>query len=158
MGTRHQQVVINKEGTRKVSQYGQWDGYPDGQGLGILRFLRNNDLEKYQTELEKLREITQEEIDIVNSDSNWVKNYPYLSRDCGSELHKLILKGEVRFVRFVSDKEAQDRCEGFYTIDFSTNSFRVEYYDFDVTFSLTELPDEETYLNHFKYKDEDSSN
>lgn len=35
MGTRHQQRVINKEGVVKVSQYGQWDGYPEGQDTGL---------------------------------------------------------------------------------------------------------------------------
>jgi hypothetical protein len=38
MGTRHLiKVIYNKE--TKVAQYGQWDGYPDGQGLTILNFL-----------------------------------------------------------------------------------------------------------------------
>ena len=38
MGTRHLTcVVLNNE--YKVAQYGQWDGYPSGQGLDILNFL-----------------------------------------------------------------------------------------------------------------------
>jgi hypothetical protein len=32
MGTRHRQTVITKEGEQRISQYGQWDGYPSCQG------------------------------------------------------------------------------------------------------------------------------
>jgi hypothetical protein len=38
MGTRNLTMVINK-GETKVAQYGQWDGYPSGQGANILNFL-----------------------------------------------------------------------------------------------------------------------
>jgi len=39
MGTRNLTMVINK-GKTKVAQYGQWDGYPSGQGATILEFLK----------------------------------------------------------------------------------------------------------------------
>jgi len=39
MGTRNLTMVISK-GETKVAQYGQWDGYPSGQGVTILKFLR----------------------------------------------------------------------------------------------------------------------
>jgi hypothetical protein len=38
MGTRNLTMVISK-GETKVAQYGQWDGYPSGQGATILNFL-----------------------------------------------------------------------------------------------------------------------
>jgi hypothetical protein len=38
MGTRNLTLVYYK-GQYRIIQYGQWDGYPDGQGLTILRFL-----------------------------------------------------------------------------------------------------------------------
>lgn len=38
MGTRHLiEVVV--DGQIKVAQYGQWDGYPSGQGVDVLKFL-----------------------------------------------------------------------------------------------------------------------
>jgi hypothetical protein len=39
MGTRNLTMVISK-GETKVAQYGQWDGYPSGQGLNVLSFAR----------------------------------------------------------------------------------------------------------------------
>ena len=40
MGTRHMIAVVNN-GKYRVAQYGQWDGYPSGQGVGVLGFLTN---------------------------------------------------------------------------------------------------------------------
>jgi hypothetical protein len=39
MGTRNLTRVIC-DGKTKVAQYGQWDGYPEGQGKTVLNFLR----------------------------------------------------------------------------------------------------------------------
>ena len=39
MGTRHL-IFIQLNGEYKLSQYGQWDGYLEGQGLDVLNFLR----------------------------------------------------------------------------------------------------------------------
>lgn len=38
MGTRNLTCVV-LDGEYKVAQYGQWDGYPEGQGRTILEFL-----------------------------------------------------------------------------------------------------------------------
>ncbi len=43
MGTRNLTLVKDKEGKTKVAQYGQWDGYPEGQGSTILNFIRSKD-------------------------------------------------------------------------------------------------------------------
>lgn len=40
MGTRHLTAVF-VDGEYKVAQYGQWDGYPEGQGLTCLEFARS---------------------------------------------------------------------------------------------------------------------
>ena len=62
MGTRHRQSVITKDGDLKIQQYGQWDGYPEGQGKDILNYLKNGDLEKYQENLNKIPLINDEQI------------------------------------------------------------------------------------------------
>lgn len=38
MGTRHL-ICVFFQGKWVVAQYGQWDGYPEGQGVKIYRFL-----------------------------------------------------------------------------------------------------------------------
>jgi len=153
MGTRHSQSVITKEGDLKIQQYGQWDGYPEAQGVDILDYLKNGDLKKYQANLENVPLISNDQVEAVNKDENWAGNYPYLSRDCGSKIHQMIEDGVVEFVQHTSLEECKKWCEGFYTIDFSKNVFITEYYDKRVEVDLDNLPSKEEYLE--KFKDED---
>ena len=146
MGTRHHQKVINKRGELKVSQYGQWDGYPDGQGVEILDYLKQGNLDKYQEELDKLHLITDEESKIVDADPKWQENYPYMGRDCGSKIHQMIEDGEVKFVQFIDDEEAKRWCQGFYTIDFQQNKFIAEFNGVIREYSLSDLPTDEQFL------------
>ena len=146
MGTKHHQKVINKRGELKVSQYGKWDGYPNGQGFDILNYLRRGNLDKYQEELDKLHLITDEEVKIVVTDPKWQENYPYMSRDCGSKIHQMIEDGEVKFVQFIDDEEAKRWCQGFYTIDFQQNKFIAEFNGVIREYSLSDLPTDEQFL------------
>lgn len=50
MGTRHLIIVVSQQEV-KVAQYGQWDGYPDGQGKRILTFLRKAKLGRFAKKL-----------------------------------------------------------------------------------------------------------
>jgi len=146
MGTRGHQKVINKKGELKISQYNQWDSYPSGQGVDILGYLREGNLDKYQKELDKIRQITDEEAKVVDADSEWKMNYPYLSRDCGSKIHQMIEDGKVKFVQFIDDEEAISWCEGFYTIDFQQNKFVADYHGITREYSLDDLPTDEQFL------------
>ena len=146
MGTRHHQKVISKSGELKVSQYGQWDGYPSGQGIEILTFLRDNNITKYSEEIDKIRLITDSEIKEVEQDKNWPDNYPHLSRDCGSRIHGLILNGEVPSVDFIDDAEANQWCAAFYVIDLQKMVFTSFYGDESITYKLDGLPTEDEYL------------
>lgn len=146
MGTRHLQTVITKNGEVKIKQYGQWDGYPSGQGLEILQYLREANLEFYQEELEKIHEITQEQLNVINQldEKAWKPAFPYLSRDCGYKIHHMIEAGEVRFVNLCKDGDLW--CEGFYTINFQDNTFTSVYHENMAVFNLDELPTDEEYL------------
>lgn len=65
MGTRNLTMVIQKEET-KVAQYGQWDGYPSGQGATIVAFLLanlGNNLEKFRAAVAECSWLTEEEND-----------------------------------------------------------------------------------------------
>lgn len=155
MGTRHRQAVINKAGELKIQQYGQWDGYPDGQGKDILAYLRNGNLDKYQEELDKVNLITEEQSKDVEADENWEINYPYMSRDCGSDIHQMVEDGSVKFVAHIDEDEAKKWCEGFYTIDFQKGLFITEYYNHKVELKLDSLPTEDEYVEMFIEEDED---
>lgn len=55
MGTRNLTMVIQDHET-KIAQYGQWDGYPEGQGLTILSFLEEKEnMQKLKELLSKIR-------------------------------------------------------------------------------------------------------
>ncbi|KAH0393586.1 hypothetical protein KCU89_g12258, partial [Aureobasidium melanogenum] len=49
MGTRNLTLVYYN-GQYRIVQYGQWDGFPDGQGLNVLSFLLDS------TNIRKLEE------------------------------------------------------------------------------------------------------
>lgn len=65
MGTRNL-TIVKLDGEYKVAQYGQWDGYPGGQGLRCLSFLRLlMDPEKFKAAVRNCRFGTQEEIHAI---------------------------------------------------------------------------------------------
>lgn len=146
MATKHLQTVIDKNGVKRVSQYGQWDGYPAWQGKNILSFLRYAALGRYQKELMKIREVTIKEAKRLNNLKNPYKKYPYLSRDCGSKIHQMILNGEVKFVVSRDEQEERGNCDAFYTIDFSKDVFTSEYRNVKQIYSLKKLPTIKQYL------------
>lgn len=119
MGTRNS-TIVTLDGEIKVAQYGQWDGYPTGQGQTIANFFNREDfdLEKFKDQVNKVREITQDEIDKVNNTPNWKEVYPYLSRDAGADILNMIFDGKVEFV--VLDKDFKNDtlfCEYWYDIN-----------------------------------------
>ncbi len=88
MGTRNMTMVIDKEGTKKVAQYGQWDGYPSGVGADILDFLNNKELfEKFKNNLSKVRfaEPEGKDKDFLESYDN---NAPTWSNDPDKRTHE----------------------------------------------------------------------
>ena len=146
MGTRHHQTVIDRNGKLRIAQYGEWDGYPKRQGVEILKYLRTGDLEKYQSNLDQLKKVTKQQGEEIDKDEDWAEKYPYLSRNCGFKLHKMIEDGIVQFIGWCSKKEANKWCEGFYEINFKKRTFNSQYHQINVTVSLDNLPTEEEYL------------
>jgi hypothetical protein len=45
----------------KVAQYGQWDGYPSGQGANVLNFLHSVNLDQFKKKLERVRLLNHED-------------------------------------------------------------------------------------------------
>ncbi len=167
MGTRHLQTAINSQGECKLANYGQWDGYPDGQGVEILKYLWRANLKKYDDNLSMLREITKSEMESINNgvpecflgaNRDWKKEYPYLSRDCGSDIHQMIEDGLVKFVlnceAYTDEEKSSSWCEGFYTIDLQKREFVSEFNGITKAYSLDNLPTEEQYLKDMREDNE----
>lgn len=71
MGTRNLTIVRNKEGIIRVAQYGQWDGYPGGQGMTALSFIKNKDnLAQLERAIENCRFYNR-----VKDIDNWIEKY-----------------------------------------------------------------------------------
>ena len=129
MGTRNLTMVIS-EGKTKVAQYGQWDGYPEGQGKTILRFLERCDLNVFKEKLDKVFFIDKKKInelwnEIVMKEI-FKSKYPELHRDTGAEILNLIYEGKA-FKLIDDSKFIQDSlwCEWVYVIDLDKNKFEI---------------------------------
>ena len=168
MGTRHC-TIVKLDGETKVGQYGQWDGYPSGQGATILSFLKSADMNKFKDQLRKTRFLTKEEIkktwkECGAGDSDWVgldvadkhtEKYPALSRDTGAEVLQLIYDGKAYELDndedFIKDEVS---CEWAYEINLDDNTLRVMN-GADKVYNLNELPKESDFIAELENYDED---
>jgi hypothetical protein len=151
MGTRNLTKVINKAGQTVVAQYGQWDGYPSGQGLNALYHAHN--AKKIEKGLSRVRFATDEEIETMNStidfnNEEFSTRYPNVSRDTCADILGVVAYsvGEVLLVDNKDFETDELFCEGVYTIDFQQNKFISWYGGNTVEFELDYLPDRATYL------------
>lgn len=142
MGTRHL-VAVMIDGEYKVAQYGQWDGYPECQGLDILRFLSKEiKKDKFVDNIQRAKFLTPDDTKNIlnelgaNNDfknisremsDNYFKRLPLLSRNLGAKVlvgiqnsnDDIFLENNIEF--------AGDSlfCEYAYVIDFDKNTFEV---------------------------------
>lgn len=143
MGTRNLTMVISN-GETKVAQYGQWDGYPSGNGAIVLDFLTSTDLGEFKQKLNKVHFINgnkQKEIDkffkSIGCENGWMngeqaekyhKAYPYLTRDNGANILQMIMEGTEDEI-WINDSTdfASDSlfCEWAYLIDLDKNVLEV---------------------------------
>lgn len=143
MGTRHL-IAVQLDGDYKIAQYGQWDGYPDGQGLTVLNFLKTANLEAFRDKLRKTRFATEDEINQfwvnagANPDSDFVsmdvankvkQTHPEVSRDTGARILEVVLSTPFSEQLLLSDHRefAQDGlfCEWAYVIDLDAGKLEV---------------------------------
>lgn len=137
MGTRNLTIVkVDKK--PKVVQYGQWDGYPEGQGQTIADFLKTVDLKKFKKQVRALKTYTKATVEKAYKDAGhdggeWVKGevsdkknraHPALDRDWGAGILALIHNGTVTKVQFCTDYDVKTGkvdletwCEYWYEID-----------------------------------------
>jgi len=143
MGTRNLTMVISN-GETKVAQYGQWDGYPSGNGVIVLDFLHTTNLEEFKKKLNKVifvngnkeKEI-QNWLKSIGSDNGWLtgeqsklyhEKYPYLTRDNGANILQMIMDGEEDEIWITDSTDfAGDSlfCEWAYLVDLDKNKLEV---------------------------------
>lgn len=145
MGTRHL-IAVKKDDQYKIAQYGQWDGYPSGQGLNALSFLsKKNNINKLKSGLARCRFFDGE-----GQDKEWIESYnnacpeyigdrdlrtpqqkywaeKFISRDLGAEILNSVANSEgecllKNSIAFVGDSLF---CEYAYVIDFDLGTFEV---------------------------------
>jgi hypothetical protein len=141
MGTRNLTCVFH-DGKYKVAQYCQWDGYPSGQGVKVLEFLRKFKRDQFVKQLERCRFIDQQEYDKliaklgVKSADGWIsaddskriqKKYPQLHRDMGGDVLDFIkkAKGNVALVDSLSFAGDSLFCEWCYVVDLDKDTLEV---------------------------------
>ena len=122
MGTRNLTAVM-LDGEYKIAQYGQWDGYPSGQGATALRFITNVDLDAFKEKVRACRFCTQDDYDRVNLDKNWKRNYPELSRDAGAEVLQMVMDGATLLKNTIGFAGDSLMCEYAYVIDLDKGTF-----------------------------------
>jgi len=133
MGTRHL-TFVKLNGEYKVAQYGQWDGYPEGQGVTVLEFIRNNQhkdkLESFKEKVQLCRWISETEKASINADIrsgkvNLERDYPWLWRDAGAEVLEMIRKSESGLMLLNGFEFAFDHifCEYIWGVDLDNNIF-----------------------------------
>lgn len=146
MGTRNLTAVFC-DGKYQIAQYGQWDGYPDGQGRTILDFLGGEgNLEKLKSALCRCRYLDPEGRD-KEFLAEYEKNAPqwsddpdnrtpeqkrwfscFMTRDLGAKILESVANAEdAEIVLRNSINFAADSlfCEFAYVIDLDQNTLEV---------------------------------
>lgn len=130
MGTRNL-TVVKLDGEYKIAQYGQWDGYPEGQGIKCLNFFRNlysdkRFREEFEQKLRLCRFASDEELERdFYTKKNWWNIYPELTRDVGADVLNIVSNCENGLVLYNSIDFAADSlfCEYAWVIDLDENKF-----------------------------------
>lgn len=140
MGTCNLTIVFDA-GDYRVAQYGHWDGYPEGAGITILRFLRDEmDEFLFRIRLSRFNFIDENDAikrRIDKAFGNGIGSYcfPEFSRDTGCDILPMIQNNmaTTRYLGNSLDFAAESVfCEWAYVVDFEHRTFEV-YQGFNET-------------------------
>ncbi len=141
MGTRHL-VAVQKNNEYRVAQYGQWDGYPSGQGLTVLEFLRSVDLKHFGLKVQSAQWIDEDQLLQLWETAGAPKGsafvpmpvsdkfnelYPHLHRNCGAEVLEYVLGAPqgIQLTNSIDFAEDALFCEWAYVIDLDNKKLEV---------------------------------
>lgn len=156
MGTRNLTKVI-KNNKVVVAQYGQWDGYPSGQGAtvffaiqkaGQMEGLEANLHLTYEPSEDERMEMTKPFLDgsmpgmmTIESGKLFSEKYPSLSRDTGADILNVIAEAIEPVPLYLDiDFENDDlMCEGVYTVNLDNKTFTSKFDGQTVRMSFSEV-------------------
>ena len=156
MGTRNLTKVI-KDGKVVVAQYGQWDGYPSGQGAtvffaiqkkGQMEGLEANLNLTYEPSDDERMEMAKPFLDgsmpgmmTYDSGKAFGEKYPSLTRDTGADILNVIAEATEPVPLYLDiDFENDDLfCEGVYTVNLDNKTFTSKYDGREVRMSFSEV-------------------
>jgi hypothetical protein len=158
MGTRNLTVVKDLQGTTKIAQYGQWDGYPSYSGIQALNFLRDKvNRDSLLVKLQNVQFVGDEEVDQLYKqfettdweNKDFLNAYPGLHRDTGIGILEVVANSTDTIKTVDNTEFANDSlfCEGIYEVDFSTNKFTSNFNDIVAEYDLDNLPTDDEYLS-----------
>ena len=132
MGTRNLTMVMLDEQYR-VAQYGQWDGYPDGQGATILEFLHklchSNGFEEFKDRIRNCSFATKEQLTELQEkiDNKTIPFPEHMSRNMGGKILRAIMDSEDPLLLKNGFSFALDSlfCEWAYVVDLDKEVFEV---------------------------------
>lgn len=135
MGTRNLTIVYSN-GEYKVAQYGQWDGYPEGLGAQLLKYLKGININELKNAVNECTYLSKEDFDEINKKIDearkdnprflWQKFYPELSRDTGGDILDLIMfKNKTNLENSLNFAADSLFCEWAYVIDLDKNTYEV---------------------------------
>lgn len=132
MGTRHL-IAVQLDGQYRIAQYGQWDGYPSGQGDTVLKFLESWERPLFEDKLRAASFLTDEDVAALNKRikeekiDDWTRRWPELCRDAGAEILRLVEKSEfgIKLKNSIGFAAESLFCEYGYVIDLDTNKLEV---------------------------------
>jgi len=139
MGTRNLTCVFI-DNDFKVAQYGQWDGYPSGQGATLLELLAKLDLDTLKKNVRASRWATDEEVEAAWAEAGadpsaefvpmevadkLAKNHPEWHRDTAAEIVEMLGEGPLALrnnLWFATDGVF---CEWAYVVDLDAMTLEV---------------------------------
>ena len=175
MGTRGL-TKVTSGGKTKVAQYGQWDHYPEGQGVTILTFLKQfkGDYTPFIKRLKDVRFATKKDekevetfMKSIGVTDGWMdgdqagkyhEKYPLLTRDNGAGVLQMIMDSKEKKMFLTDSSSFVDDglfCEWWYHIDFDHNVFEVYNGPKSMVkfYKLDKLPDEKKFIKDCTPKD-----
>ncbi|KAN0076648.1 hypothetical protein V8E54_006790, partial [Elaphomyces granulatus] len=153
MASRSQYLIcVYHRGHFVIAQYSQWDGYPERQGMTILKFLwGSGNIERLKEGLQNIATLTYEglkqlrntvERDLeaekssyhdgsrpITADEKIIALWPSLSRDTGAKVLEIVAQAtagnNVPIVQTLDFANDSMFCQWAYVIDLDQNTFEV---------------------------------